>query len=157
MKEFLKSPLFKIERAKKELGLARCKAPMKKRENEFIFIFSLGCHCIDWHNGDGRTALFWAATCGREEALKLLLACDGDGCVDVNTLGYQDAFTEEVLELERDGYGWHGEGVTPLISAAMQGHVGAVRLLLAVDYIDVLHRDEVFRETTLVAARSNGH
>ncbi|KAJ5983969.1 hypothetical protein N7481_006068 [Penicillium waksmanii] len=127
-----------------------------KREEEFIFLFSFACHRIDWHNGDGRTALFWAATYGQEEALKLLLAYERDERVDVNTQTYNDAFPEEALELEKAGYAGHWEAITPLISAARQGHIGAVRLLLAVDNIDVLHRDEVFGETALMAARSNG-
>jgi ankyrin repeat protein len=44
-----------------------------------------------------------------------------------------------------------------LISAARQGHIGAVRLILTADGIDIRHRDGIFGETALMAARSNGH
>ncbi|KAJ5755790.1 hypothetical protein N7533_005333 [Penicillium manginii] len=157
MKEFLKSPLFDIERVRDELTRAKCTALMKKKEEKFKYLFSIDCHDIDWHNGDGRTALFWAATYGQEEALKLLLAYDGYERVNCNTQTRGDISREDVLRLNRAGYAGFGEGVTPLISAARQGHIGAVRLILTADGIDIRHRDGIFGETALMAARSNGH
>lgn len=160
VKEFLKSPLFEMERVREVMDRSRCESLMRKQQENFKFFFSLGCYNVNWNNQDGRTALFWAATYGQEEALKLLLeyvAPDGLERVNVNTESGGNLSREKVLKMQKMGYAGHGGGVTPLISAARQGHIGAVRLLLTANDIDVHRRDTVFGETALMAARSNGH
>lgn len=80
----------------------------------------------------GRTALQWAASCGQEACVKVLLSAPG---VDVNAA-------------DVDGY-------TPLAAAAAQGHVGCLRLLLSAPGVQV-NKASVLG-TPLALARFHGH
>ena len=153
LRQLIRSPRF---------DAAKLRSPVEKLQHSCIrdnqvacwrLLFAVGCANPNWSE-DGRTALWWAAAYGHDDVVRSLLAVDG---VDVNTVGRWDTFTREYIEqTRRMGPPGYGEGVTPLIVAAGEGHVGAVQLLLAVDAIDV-HASDAEGETALMAAQSRGH
>lgn len=152
LRELIKSPRFDAAKLSRPVEQLQHDCIRDNRVECWRVLFALSCPDPNWSE-DGRTALWWAAAYGHEDIVRSLLAVDG---VDVNTAGRGDTFTNEYIErMRRLGPPGYGEGVTPLIVAAREGHVGIVQLLLAAD-IDVHARDEE-GETALMAAQSRGH
>lgn len=108
---------------------------------------------LDWHPGDGKTPLWYAAKGGHEEVVELLLAAGG---VNVNTISQRGMAPEVAVEAAAVGYEWEGDGITPLIVAAGKGHVKIVQMLLATEGINVRWRDDC-GNTALSAAEEKGH
>ncbi|KAL1884772.1 hypothetical protein Plec18167_002364 [Paecilomyces lecythidis] len=155
VRDIINSPLFDKKRLDRPIEALQCEAMRHNRVEIFKFLFMVGCTDPNWNNGDGRTSLWWAAAYGQEEIVRLLLGVDG---IDVNTKGRGETFTHEyVLQEGQSGPPGYGEGVTPLIVAAREGHSAIVELFLAADGIDVDARDIAFGETALLAAKSRSH
>ena len=81
----------------------------------------------------GQTPLSWAAACGHQTTVQLLIQRDD---IDINT---------------KDKHGW-----TPLLWAAVSGHDAVVRLLVERDDVDSNSKNTA-DQTALSLAVSNGH
>jgi len=81
----------------------------------------------------GRTPLLWAAECGHEEVVRMLL-------------------TRQDINPDLAGTGW-----TPLLLAAKHGHGGVVKMLLERENVDPNRADTQYGRTPLSWAAGHGH
>ncbi|KAJ5689382.1 hypothetical protein N7462_003774 [Penicillium macrosclerotiorum] len=154
VKEILNCAMFDASKLKHPMERLQCTALREGRIDTFKLLFEVGCRDINWHSGDGHTSLFWAATGGHEDVVKLLLSIED---INVNIRCHDSLTPAQVRILAENGFPGYGDGATPLIMAARQGHAGVVKLLLGIEGIDIRCQDSIFHETALLAARSKGH
>jgi len=102
----------------------------------------------------GGTALMYAAGGGHNETTKILLDAKADINIVVKaTPEYKEQVTQALLE-RKEGVEPHKDGVTALIVAAQEGHIGTVMLLIEAG-ADITVKDEDGSTALLMAVKGN--
>lgn len=149
VKYLLVSPTFRMERLREPFESLRCHAAKNGQDQVLRELCGANYSEINWDCGSGRSCLWWAAAHGNERTINFLLSIPG---VDVNVKTTRGLLPVFAIEAMRAGMGGAASGVTPLMIAAFNGHLGAVVRLLKVEGIDV-HAQDACGESALSMAR----